>query len=157
MSGAVHHDRVPASRPASDAARSGAAVHVRDTGRGIAEQDFPRLFTPFDRLGAENLDVDGSGVGLTITQKLVLAMDGRLEVSSQVGRGSTFTVVLEPAQAAVPEDVLVARPGGVRSDDARSGEARSGEAEASGEAEGSAGRGVPGAVGPGDGVDRGPG
>jgi PAS domain S-box-containing protein len=85
-------------------------VHVRDTGRGIPAANMTRLFTPFDRLGAEHLDVDGSGVGLTISLKLVEAMGGTLEVVSQEGRGSTFSVMLEPAEEAAPEEDLIPPP-----------------------------------------------
>jgi PAS domain S-box-containing protein len=103
---------VPAATAVDDGAPGQVRVHVRDTGRGIAEEDLPRLFTPFDRLGAEHLDVDGSGVGLAISQKLVDAMGGRLEVDSLVGRGSTFSVILESAEESVPEDVMFAQPTG---------------------------------------------
>ncbi|HET9658234.1 MAG TPA: PAS domain S-box protein [Kineosporiaceae bacterium] len=85
-------------------------VFVRDTGPGIPAAHLPRLFTPFDRLGAEHLDVDGSGVGLAISLKLVEAMGGRLEVNSREGRGSTFTVVLEAAEEALPDEDLLAFP-----------------------------------------------
>ena len=105
-------EQAPVGEPLDDAGPGQVWVHVRDTGRGIAEEDLPRLFTPFDRLGAEQLDVDGSGVGLTISLKLVEAMGGSLEVDSQVGRGSTFSVVLEAAEESVPEDVMLAQPAG---------------------------------------------
>lgn len=85
-------------------------VFVRDTGPGIPASHLPRLFTPFDRLGAEHLDVDGSGVGLAISLRLVEAMGGRLEVDSREGRGSTFTVVLEAAEEAWRDEDLLAFP-----------------------------------------------
>ena len=103
---------VPVGAAVDDGVPGQVRVHVRDTGRGIAEEDLPRLFTPFDRLGAEHLDVDGSGVGLAISQKLVDAMGGTLEVDSLVGRGSTFSVILESAEESVPEDVMLAQPTG---------------------------------------------
>jgi PAS domain S-box-containing protein len=72
-------------------------VAVSDTGVGIREQDMPRLFEPFERLGADQIGIEGSGVGLTIAKSLVERMDGVLDVYSRVGQGSTFEVVLKRA------------------------------------------------------------
>jgi CheY-like chemotaxis protein len=52
------------------------------------------LFVPFDRLGAEATGVEGTGLGLALTKTLVDAMRGALDVESEVGRGSTFSVTL---------------------------------------------------------------
>ncbi len=70
---------------------------VSDTGPGIPEQLLPRLFEPFDRLGAENSEVEGTGIGLALADALARAMGGRIEVSTEVGTGSTFTLVLRAA------------------------------------------------------------
>lgn len=80
-----------ANSPTSDGLTS---ICVRDTGWGIAEEDLERLFLPFERLGADRTGVEGTGVGLTVTQRLVRAMGGEVVVSSDVGRGSVFTVTL---------------------------------------------------------------
>jgi PAS domain S-box-containing protein len=77
-------------------------VAVSDTGVGIREDDLPRLFEPFERLGAEQIGIEGAGVGLTIARSLVERMEGVLEVYSRVGEGSTFEVVLKQAQAPSP-------------------------------------------------------
>jgi PAS domain S-box-containing protein len=69
-------------------------IHVRDTGLGIPAEKLPRLFTPFDRLGAEQRGVTGSGLGLAASKRLVEAMGGALTLCSMEGRGSTFTVTL---------------------------------------------------------------
>jgi CheY-like chemotaxis protein len=53
-----------------------------------------RLFTPFERLDAANSDVEGTGIGLTLSKHLAEAMGGTLVASSVVGRGSTFSVDL---------------------------------------------------------------
>lgn len=56
-----------------------------------------RMFTPFERLGAEHSPVQGTGLGLVLARQLVQAMQGELGVTSQPGRGSTFTVTLRAA------------------------------------------------------------
>jgi signal transduction histidine kinase len=69
-------------------------ISIRDSGSGIAENDIPRLFTMFDRLGRKSTDIQGSGIGLAHSRRLVEAMNGRLDVDSAVGVGSTFSVIL---------------------------------------------------------------
>lgn len=66
---------------------------VRDTGRGIAPDELEQIFQAFTRLSSAQ-GVEGFGLGLTITRQLVDLMDGRLDVKSRVGEGSTFTVEL---------------------------------------------------------------
>jgi signal transduction histidine kinase len=72
---------------------------VTDDGRGIAIELQARLFTPFDRLGAEYTPVTGAGLGLAASKAFVEAMNGSIEVRSAAGRGSTFTVSLAAAEA----------------------------------------------------------
>ncbi len=67
-------------------------VNVIDTGCGIAEDLQPLLFQPFERLGAENSNIEGTGIGLTVTHRLVKLMGGSIGVQSQPGQGSTFWV-----------------------------------------------------------------
>ena len=69
-------------------------ITVTDTGIGIRAEDLPRLFTPFDRLGQESTDVEGTGIGLALTQRLARVMGGDLHVESVFGKSSTFTIVL---------------------------------------------------------------
>jgi hypothetical protein len=69
-------------------------ISVGDTGPGIPAERISRLFDPFDRLGAEQSEVEGTGLGLTLSRSLVDAMGGSLEVASEQGVGSTFTVDL---------------------------------------------------------------
>jgi CheY-like chemotaxis protein len=73
-------------------------LSVQDTGNGISDELLPRLFTPFDRLGADRSRVEGTGLGLSLSKTLVEAMDGRINVLSKVGEGTTFVVAL-PATA----------------------------------------------------------
>jgi CheY-like chemotaxis protein len=73
---------------------------VNDTGPGLTEDEQQRLFRPFERLGATQTAVDGTGIGLALSRSLVEAMGGRIGVRSEVGRGSTFWVRLPLATAA---------------------------------------------------------
>ncbi|NVK19614.1 MAG: response regulator [Methylocystaceae bacterium] len=63
-----------------------------DTGPGISKEHMEMLFTPFNRLEAEGSSTEGTGVGLSITQKLVQLMSGQIDVDSTPGKGSTFWV-----------------------------------------------------------------
>jgi PAS domain S-box-containing protein len=72
-------------------------VAVEDTGPGIPRHKMDALFTPFDRLGAEQTQIEGTGLGLALTRRLVEAMSGRITVSSNPGRGSVFSVHLRAA------------------------------------------------------------
>jgi PAS domain S-box-containing protein len=78
-------------------------IEVADTGIGIAADRLADVFTPFERLGAETTDVDGTGIGLTLTKSMVAAMSGRLAVDSTVGSGSTFSVDLPLAAGPAAE------------------------------------------------------
>jgi PAS domain S-box-containing protein len=65
---------------------------VVDTGHGISEEDIPRIFNPFERINADQYDVEGTGLGLMVVKKLVDLMGGFIGVDSTVGVGSTFWV-----------------------------------------------------------------
>ena len=68
-------------------------VSVCDTGNGIAADHLGQLFKPFERLGADP-NVEGSGLGLALSKSLLENMDGHLNVQSQAGIGSRFTLEL---------------------------------------------------------------
>jgi PAS domain S-box-containing protein len=88
------------------------AIGVRDTGPGIPPERLGELFVAFSRLGAEGSGVEGTGLGLALSRRLVEVMGGELRVESTVGEGSTFWVELpltesprgrlEPARADAP-------------------------------------------------------
>lgn len=67
-------------------------ISVRDTGRGIPLQRQNEVFQPFNRLSAENSNIEGSGVGLVITKQLVEMMRGKLDFVSEEGVGTTFWI-----------------------------------------------------------------
>ena len=69
-------------------------ISVTDTGRGIAEEDVDKLFSPFERLGADETEIQGTGLGLTLSKRLVEAMHGTIGVDSVPGVGSTFWIQL---------------------------------------------------------------
>ncbi len=65
-------------------------VSVVDNGHGIAENKQKELFQPFNRLGADQTDVEGSGIGLALTKQIVEAMGGKIGFNSIQNEGSTF-------------------------------------------------------------------
>jgi CheY-like chemotaxis protein len=79
-------------------------VRVEDTGRGIAPDRRGELFVPFARLGAEQSGVEGTGLGLALSQRLMTAMGGTLALEASSPQGSVFHVELQvvpgPAEAA---------------------------------------------------------
>lgn len=75
------------------------ALEVVDQGIGIAESDLPHLFKPFQRLPSGRAMASGHGLGLAISAQQVRWMDGRLEVRSQPGQGSTFSLILPLSMA----------------------------------------------------------
>jgi signal transduction histidine kinase/CheY-like chemotaxis protein len=74
-----------------------ASVTVADTGRGMSADDLERIFTPFERLGAERSSIEGTGIGLPLARALAEAMGGRLSATSVLGEGSQFTITLPRA------------------------------------------------------------
>ena len=83
------------------------AITVTDNGIGMSEEFRKHLFEAFEKESNTTLShVEGSGIGMGITKKLVELMDGTIEVKSKQGEGSTFTVTI-PCRKASEEDFLV--------------------------------------------------
>ena len=68
------------------------AIRIADTGLGIREDKQQYLFQPFNRLGAESSNIEGTGIGLVITKHLVNLMDGVISYQSEQGKGTEFQV-----------------------------------------------------------------
>jgi signal transduction histidine kinase/CheY-like chemotaxis protein len=73
------------------------SLTVADTGPGIAVADLERVFEPFERLGAEQTAVEGTGIGLPLARAFAEAMHGHLTAASVPGEGTTFTITLPRA------------------------------------------------------------
>ena len=88
------------------------AIGIEDTGSGLTGSQIARLFQPFERLGHESTDIEGSGLGLVIARALVDQLDGQLSLSSVPGAGTMARIELPaaPAPDTVPAtlDVLPA-------------------------------------------------
>jgi len=82
---------------------------VRDTGTGIPREELPRLFERFHRVKeSRGRSFEGSGIGLALVQELVRLHGGRVEVESEVQRGSVFTVTLPLGKEHLPAERVTA-------------------------------------------------
>ena len=90
-------------------------IHVRDTGPGIPPARITDLFQPFNRLGAETTDVEGTGIGLVISRRLIEMMGGSIGVDSVYGKGSDFWLELQR------DDVEIASAGRLTHSDETTG------------------------------------
>jgi PAS domain S-box-containing protein len=79
-------------------------IKVADNGPGIAAEALERLFVPFERLTAEFSGVEGTGLGLPLSQRLAHAMGGTLELTTAIDHGSTFWVELPAAERPAPPE-----------------------------------------------------
>ena len=75
-------------------------IEVKDTGLGMSEQQLASLFQPYNRLGRERTNIEGTGIGLVIARRLTELMGGTLDVSSQQNHGSSFRLTLPEAPQA---------------------------------------------------------
>jgi len=73
-------------------------ISVRDTGEGLSDSKLAQLFQPFNRLGQENSDEEGTGIGLVVSKRLVELMGGSIGAQSTVGVGSEFWIELHLAE-----------------------------------------------------------
>lgn len=79
-------------------------IEVQDTGVGIRPEDMDKLFTKFQRLDLKkNSTVEGTGLGLAITRRLLKMMGGNIELNSEYGKGSVFTIT-------IPQKIVSSEP-----------------------------------------------
>ena len=111
LSNAVKYNRHGGTVTVSVEVQTGRiAVHVADTGVGIASADLQSLFEPFNRLSHQHSTIEGTGIGLAVTRSLVDLMMGHLAVRSRLGHGSTFSVMLPAVDRAPARDQLLSLP-----------------------------------------------
>ena len=81
-------------------------ISISDTGIGIPKEALPKIFECFYRVNQRDKEIQGTGLGLAIVHKIVMMHSGRIEVASEVGQGTTFTVFLpldlKPMQKLLP-------------------------------------------------------
>jgi len=83
-------------------------VHVRDTGVGIPEDQLTKIFDRFHRVESiEGRSQEGTGIGLAMVKELVRMHHGTISVTSQLGRGSTFTIAIPIGHKHLPADRIV--------------------------------------------------
>jgi signal transduction histidine kinase len=89
----------------------GAELSVTDTGIGIATEEIPRLFERFHQVkDARSRTFEGSGIGLALVQELTRLHGGEVQIESEQGRGSTFTVSVRAGRAHLPVDQVGEAP-----------------------------------------------
>jgi PAS domain S-box-containing protein len=84
-------------------ARDTVEITVTDTGLGMTAHQLAQLFQPFNRLGRERSTMEGTGIGLVISQRLAELMGGALRARSTAGEGSSFVLTLPRAETPVGE------------------------------------------------------
>ncbi len=111
LSNAVKYN-VDDGRVALQARRAGSRVEitVSDSGPGMTPEQLDGLFQPFNRLGRERSNIQGTGIGLVISRRLAELMGGTLEARSRAGRGSSFILSLPGAGAGSLEDGAAPQP-----------------------------------------------
>jgi PAS domain S-box-containing protein len=96
LSNAVKYNQSPGRVTIAGEAVSSSRIRISisDTGLGVAREDFPVLFEPFNRLYLKTYATEGSGIGLALAKQLVELMGGDIGVQSELGQGSTFWIEL---------------------------------------------------------------
>ena len=115
LSNAVKYNRATGmvTIEATDVGDNFVRIAVVDNGIGLSEKEKGKIFEPFERLGKQSEDIEGTGIGLTITKQLVEMMRGTLGFQSELGIGSTFWIELPKSF-----DAATIKPSRRRSDNA---------------------------------------
>jgi PAS domain S-box-containing protein len=69
-------------------------IKIQDNGLGISDENLGRIFHPFERIGAETTNLEGTGLGLAVVKQLTELMNGTVGVTSELGKGSCFWIDL---------------------------------------------------------------
>ena len=69
-------------------------LSISDSGKGLTKNQMDCLFTPFERFGIENAQIEGTGLGLVITKNLIEIMGGTITVESEEGKGCCFKITI---------------------------------------------------------------
>lgn len=77
-------------------------IYVQDTGIGLTAAQLETIFQPFNRLGREVFDEEGTGIGLALVKHLADAMHGKIGIASEIGVGSTFWIELPMSDSSMP-------------------------------------------------------
>jgi two-component system phosphate regulon sensor histidine kinase PhoR len=99
----------------SEMIKGNVAIKVKDTGIGIPKDDISGLFSEFHRLNGSS-NTEGTGLGLFIVKTIVEGHGGSVLVESEVGRGTTFTILLPRSNASGARAPLKATPNDVRAE-----------------------------------------
>lgn len=86
------------TKPSTEEGFTPIRISVIDNGWGIEEKDLDRIFIPFERIGAEKTNVEGTGLGLAVVKQLIDLMGGKVGVKSKPGEGSTFWIELQQCE-----------------------------------------------------------
>lgn len=107
LSNAVKYNKTEGSIHISTciASHNFAAIKIEDTGQGLSESEIQKIFTPFERGKFANSDIEGSGIGLVISKKLLRLMDGDIAIKSSIDPGSTFTVQLPISEVTTIKEI----------------------------------------------------
>ena len=76
-------------------------IRIEDSGSGLSPEQLTQIFQPFERLGREAGEIEGTGIGLALSKRLVELMNGRIGVHSVAGQGSVFWVELDTLGAQI--------------------------------------------------------
>lgn len=105
LSNAIKYNKIGGSVDITCIELSGGRIRicVKDTGAGLSPEKIAQLFQPFNRLGQESNTIEGTGIGLVMTKRLIELMGGTIGLESTVGEGSIFWIEMSLTTKRIPE------------------------------------------------------